>query len=252
MNLKIVTYNIHHGLRVKEVAANLKKLAAEEVTVFCLQELFELEGQPSVLEILLAALGDGWKSETFLEPGTFNMGVGILWKADVIEPLTIERLLLPRLSKFNVYETILERGIIRWVNEPPQRAALIGTFKLNGRLLRITNVHLDCHGHFSQRAKQLTYLAAHLKSLPSVDREIICGDFNTIGLEVLSKNQEKKIRGLLGPEFINAYPYATPTFNNLAQRLDYIFVKNMKVREAKVLKLKGSDHFPLVASLEII
>jgi len=219
-----------------------------------LQELFEFKGRTSLLSALINNLGNEWQSEwqseIFLEPDNSSLGLCFLWKPSDLQAIKFERLRLPKLQKFNLYENIYERAIARLVKGPVQRGALIGTFNINGKPVRISNIHIDCHGHFSQRAKQLTSLTAYLKSLTPVDREIICGDFNTIGIEILSRNQEKKIRAILGPGFVNAYPYLTPT-SNFLQRLDYIFVKNIQVHSAEVLRLKGSDHFPLVASLEV-
>lgn len=244
MNLKIATYNIHHGLKLKKITENINKLSKDGVVVFCLQEMRESIKEISVLNACLEALGDNWEYETFLEPDSFNFGLCLIWKSNILKSKKIDKIILPEIPKSNI------RVMVKKIKKTIQRGVLVGTFEVDGKLLRISNVHLDCHGQFAQRARQLTSLISYLKSDDSVDCEIICGDFNTIGAEALSKKQEKKILAILGEGFINAYPRPTPTFH-LLQRLDYVFVKNMKVNKAEVLKLKGSDHFPLIASLEI-
>ncbi|MDE2399538.1 MAG: hypothetical protein KGL67_00795 [Patescibacteria group bacterium] len=245
MNLKIATYNIKHGLKLAKIIENMQELSASGVMVFCLQEMRESnKKEPSVLGACLKALGEGWEHETFLEPHSINFGLCFIWRADVLKVKKLEKLVLPKIPKFNI------RVIAKKIKKIIDRGALIGTFEMNGKLIRISNIHLDCHGQFAQRERQLKALVDYLKSNSSIDKEIICGDFNTIGMEALSKKQEKKILDILGPNFINAHPRSTPTFH-LLQRLDYIFVKNIKVKKAEVLKLKGSDHRPIIASLEI-
>ena len=244
MNLKIATYNIHHGLNLEKVIDNIKKLSKDEVSIFCLQEMRELSKKILVLDACKKALGKGWEYETFLEPDSYNFGLCVFWKSNIIKLKKIEKIILPKIPKSNI------RVMVKKIKKPIDRGALIGIFEINGKIIRISNVHLDCHGQFIQRERQLRALISHLDFDYSPTKEIICGDFNTIGAEALSQKQEKKILDIFGPGFVNAHPKRTPTFHFL-QRLDYIFVKNIKVSKAEVLKLKGSDHFPLVAHLEI-
>lgn len=244
MTLKIATYNIHHGLKLEKIIDNIKQLSKDGVDIFCLQEMRESFKNTSVLNTCIKVLGNGWEYETFLEPGSYNFGLCILYKIDVLKIKKTEKLVLPKIPKTNI------RVMVKRIRKTIDRGALIGIFEVNGKLLRISNVHLDCHGQFVQRGRQIQALVEHLEVDSSFNKEIICGDFNTIGAEALSQKQEKKILDILGSGFVNAYPRNTPTFR-LLQRLDYIFVKNIKVNKSEVLKLKGSDHFPLIANLEI-
>lgn len=244
MNIKIATYNIHHGLKLNKVVDNIKKLSKDGVSVFCLQEMRESTKHSVILQTCIEALGEGWEYETFLEPDSYHFGLCIFWRKNILKLKKIEKLILPKIPKSNI------RVIVKKIKQPINRGALVGTFKFKNKLIRISNIHLDCHGQFIQRERQLKYLVQHLKSDSLPKTEIICGDFNTIGVEALSQKQEKKILDIFGSGFINAHPKRTPTFHFL-QRLDYIFVKNIKVQKAEVIKMKGSDHFPLVADLEV-
>jgi endonuclease/exonuclease/phosphatase (EEP) superfamily protein YafD len=134
-------------------------------------------------------------------------------------------------------------------NQPPQRAALIGHFNLNGKTLRISNLHLDWQGGFKQRGAQLKHLRDYLKAKKAAEFEIFCGDFNTVGFYRFSEKRLSKLKKVLGEEYINAFHNERTT--SYLQMLDHIFVKNMVVSKAQVLKLKGSDHFPLMAEIKI-
>ena len=149
------------------------------------------------------------------------------------------------------YENIFETKIMKVVDAPVQRGALIGTFKLGDKTVRITSIHLDWNGRFPQRRKQLEFFKTQLTS--PADCEIICGDLNTVGIgtEMVLRNQARKFRNLLGPGFISAYTKIRPTQRYFLQRLDHIFIKGAKVKESHVFRRRGSDHYPLVAALEI-
>ena len=244
MNFKIATYNIHHGLKLSKVIDNIERLSKDGVVIFCLQEIREFTGEVNAVANILRSLGRGWDYETFIEPDSYNFGLCVIWKKDNIKLKKIEKIVLPRIPSSNI------RVMVKKIKKPLDRGVLILDFKINKELVRISNVHLDCHGQFIHRERQLRSLVKHLKDLKLPAKEIICGDFNTIGAEAISKKQEKKILDILGKNFVNAHPKGTPTFR-LLQRLDYIFVKNIKVNGAKVLRLKGSDHFPLIANLEL-
>ncbi|MFI5206315.1 MAG: hypothetical protein ACHQVK_05235, partial [Candidatus Paceibacterales bacterium] len=73
--------------------------------------------------------------------------------------------------------------------------------------------------------------------------------FNSLGFYKFHKTRAKKIQNLLGTGFKSA-PHKQATTNYL-QTLDHIFVKNLAIADIKVLKYKGSDHFPLMAEIKV-
>jgi endonuclease/exonuclease/phosphatase family metal-dependent hydrolase len=250
MNLKIATYNVQFGLKTNLISDNIQKLAASGVSVFCLQEVKEFEGR-RLLKTILEKLGPGWESDTFIRSGSHDLGLATLWRPDVLQLRDSNKLLLPKLEKFSLYELTARKLALNFVNTTVQRGALINTFHFQGQLIRICNLHLDCAGRFAQRAKQLNFLVSYLQSLPQINYKVVCGDFNTIGVAPFTKRQEQKVRAILGPSFVNAHPQALPTQKNLLQRLDYIFVSGAQVQKAQVSRMRGSDHFPLIANLEV-
>lgn len=244
MNLKMATYNIYHGFHKAEVADSVFALANHGVELFCLQEVCA----DSIADLLLERLGPDWRKETFNRKGSYSLGLCILWKAEVLRLVHIQHYLLPKLPRFTLFEWIFERKIMPFIKRPLQRGALVATFEIGQKRLRVTDLHLDWHGHIEQRARQLTFIAQHLKT--PVDYEIVCGDFNTVGLAPFSGPQEHRMREILGPGFVNALP-GTEHTTNIYEHLDYVFTKGVKVKTAEVMHLAGSDHFPLKVNLEL-
>jgi endonuclease/exonuclease/phosphatase family metal-dependent hydrolase len=253
MNLKIVTYNIQFGAgNIDQVADNIQNLAALGTALFCLQEIRQFDGQRANIAVITERLGTNWQWETFIKPNSHDVGLAILWRPELLDLVKMDKILLPKLSQFNFYENFFEKKISRIIDKPVQKGALTAIFQVGDRLLRTTNLHLDWQGHFIHRAEQLNFLVSHLNTPnKKADYEIICGDFNTWGAELILRSQERKIRRLLGPDFINVYPSAPRTQANFPQRLDYIFVRGAQPIKAEVLKVKGSDHLPIAAVLEI-
>ena len=209
MILKIATYNIQFGAQnIERTAQTIRELADSGVAVFCLQEVFEFNGQRVNIDVITEQLGRGWQWEIFKNP-TRDLGVALLWKPAVLQLVKAEPVLLPKLDKFNFYENIFETKIMKIVDAPIQRSALIGTFHLGGKTIRITSIHLDWSGRFAQRRKQLEYFKAQLAS--SMDCEIICGDLNTMGFGHgdAIKNQAQK----------NFATYSAPALSALIEKL---------------------------------
>lgn len=254
-NLNIVTYNIQHGKNTQDIIANILSLAHKNINIFCLQEVREYPSKPFIVDTLLKDLGPSWQAECLVKGHTFDLGLCTLWDSSKIRSKSFEKLLLPKLPKLRFYEKAFSKVRVRMEKvteskiEPTQRAALIGEFELSGQLLRITNLHLDWQGGFKQKSLQLKTLKDYLKPKLAVDYEIFCGDFNTLGFYRFSGKRLQKIRELLGPEFINVFRNRrTAVF---PQMLDHIFVKNLSLANTEILKLKGSDHFPLLAEIKI-
>lgn len=249
-DLKLVSYNICDSGQQEEIIDNLLDFSKQGVNMFCLQEVRRPKDGPFIGDSLLEKLGSGWQAEFFLSdsPASSDYGLGILWRSDVIKPVKFERLTFPSLDQLNGYEQLVEL-IQRKNADPIKRGALIGTFVMHGRNVKVSNLHLDWHGGFKHRFNQLRYLMDNLKSeLPH--GEIICGDFNTVSFINTTKEQIQKINSLLGSEFTNAIPQFRPS-TIFFQHLDHIFARNFGVKHAKIHARLGSDHYPVVALLAL-
>lgn len=250
-SLNIVTYNIHNGSNQEAIMKNIKVLARQSVSLFCLQEVRKQEGREFIVEALLKDLGSEWKAEYFIKPQSFDLGLCILWKTSTLVALNFEALLLPKLNKLSLHEKIVERLINKHKTVAPiQRGSLIGDFNFQGQLVRVTNVHLDWHGGKQQRGRQIQFIKDHLKPKTAAYFEICCGDFNTLGFYRFSQKGSKNIKQLLEPNFESAFKNQKIR-SFFLQTLDHIFLKNFKVIKAEILNCKGSDHLPLLAEVKI-
>lgn len=264
--LKLVTYNIRVGLQEKKLVETVGKLAQQGAQVFCLQELPKIDGEDFIGNLFLGSLGQSWRGEFSPLPGTrsYHLGLGIIWNSNFLEFLGSQTVLLPKFEQPKLWELFWHkiahaytetgswwRSFFR-VHEPfeaTQRAALICTFKYGGELLRVTVLHLDWYGSLAQRSRQIQHLGEVLAGQPPVDKEVICGDFNTLGMFIKFKKRSGEIQSVLPPGFIDTLKNPRRTGWPF-QRLDYIFAKGFKNYQGKVNYLRGSDHKPVSAELE--
>ncbi|HEX9504105.1 MAG TPA: endonuclease/exonuclease/phosphatase family protein, partial [Patescibacteria group bacterium] len=245
---KIVSYNIFEGTDPENIIKNITNFADQGVNFFCLQEVRPSLDKEFIGDRLLKSLGPSWKSEFFMmkEPGNRDYGLAMIWQTEVIESIKFKTISFAKLDFLSLYEQLIEFSQGNRTR-PIQRGSLIGTFRMQGKTVRISNVHLDWHGGKGHRIKQLEQLVRDLKSEPEVDSEIICGDFNTVSF-IGTDSHLQKIQSTLGQEFINLFPKPGRTAR-LGQHLDHIFARNLKLQDAKIQEAVGSDHFPVVASL---
>lgn len=271
--LIIATYNIQFSLNLRAIKTNISKMANMDVSLFCLQEVVPDNGRPSLAEILLKELGGEWRAICSLgsESSILGMGNCILWNTRILTLQKEQQELLPKYNNIKFHEKIFS-WIAGGVSTSFERRAILGYFKFNdGRSIRVTNVHLDQNGGLKNRRKQLKYLVSILQK-NKLEREIICGDFNSFDL--LNKGKEAEMqKELLGKDFTDISRNIGWTadlndvnFNkggklleflikkmhiHIRKKIDYIWVKNLKCLECERLLLKGSDHKPLVAYLEV-
>lgn len=247
---KIVSYNINNSIRTKQVIDNISNFAAMGVSVFCLQEVRPHESEDQFIgDLILNTLGPRWKGEFFLgiNPKSFDYGLALIWNLEVLQPTKFEKIFFPMLNKMRLYEQALEFVKVKDIRLT-QRGALIGAFSYAGSQLRINNVHLDWQGGSEHRFSQFEYLIKYLDAeMPPVEYEIICGDFNTLGIRDNSK-ELNRIQALLGEKFISSFPKFTRTTTHF-QHLDHIFARNLKISQGKVFRLPGSDHYPIMTTL---
>lgn len=267
--LKLVSYNIQNGIYADNIARNIGHLKENGAEIFCVQEARKIESY-FIGDRLEQELGDKWQGEYSL--GTDNpridLGLGILWNSAKLQLQELERVPLPKLKNLS----LIERQVTS-TPKPPQRGAIVAIFNVNGDHLRVTNVHLDWQGGVTQRMAQMQYLVSYLKQKPAIAREIICGDFNTIGRQNSARRQQEQIQRLLGGNFTEVFPDLEYTSDGVSidpkrgfskvqrllvrlgirfhQRLDYIYVKGLDAANAKMEKVNGSDHYPLVVTLNL-
>lgn len=262
--LSLVSYNIQHGVNKEKIISNIDILDKKGTDLFCLQELPKVPNEKFIGDKLKNLLGIEWGGEYFLDKESpyLGLGLGVLWNKSHLKFVHIDKILLPKLKPFNFIERLKTRAKV-----PVQRGALVATFKIDKKKLRVVNLHLDWQGGPKQRKKQLSYIVSYLTKKENVSYEIICGDFNTVGPSIFFKRQQRKINEILGADFINVFPDLRCTHHiksfdpeakyaflhkkalrlgvNFHQKLDYVFNRGLLVKEARIFEFGGSDHFPL-------
>jgi endonuclease/exonuclease/phosphatase family metal-dependent hydrolase len=245
----IATYNIFDGRNSGKTITNILELIQNGASVICLQEVRQAYRNVEFTKLLAERLPKHISSKYFLEDNArwFDYGLGILWDTTVFSSPNFHQLSLPEQDHLTFWNKLfywmlgLEPKIIR-------RGALIGTFKCGAQKVRISNLHLDFQGGSEHRTNQLKYLRDFLALQAAVDQEIICGDFNTLGLfhkknKILALEEQMED----GFQSVLSKPYSS----SIVQQLDYIFIKNLKLRRAGLFKQKGSDHYPLLAEVSL-
>lgn len=271
--LIFVTYNIQFSQHPEKIKENILKMAKMGTSVFCLQEVVCNYDKNFIVNVLLKKLGRDWDAIYNLgkEKSELGMGNCIIWNNKVLSLERKQKEFLPNSRVLAIHEKFFS-WIVGGVTTPFQRRIIIGYFKLNNTFIRISNIHLDHNGGIKNRKKQLLYLINVLNKNKSVKHEIICGDFNSFDL---LKNGREVImqKEILGNQFIDISKNSgwTADLNNIdiknggtffkfliksmhlhiRRKLDYIWVKNIVNYSCTKLLLKGSDHNPLIAYLDI-
>jgi len=270
--LTVATYNIQFGINSEQIITSIVTLVTNGAQIICLQELINTPQERFIVDRILNRLGKNWQAAYHVgtEQSRLSIGTGILWNTQVVKLNHTEKILLPKLKRFDLHEHVYYR-LIGVPSEVLQRKATTCYFTVKGKELRVTSVHLDNVGGPIHRVKQFEYLMSELNKYKTTDREIICGDFNTFDL--LRIGYEKKmLRKVLRHAFTDAsehikwtsdiynidfttskpfFPWLIKTANiHIRRKLDYIWVKQMKVVSCDKLNIPGSDHFPLIATLQ--
>ncbi len=258
MRIRLTTYNILHGYHSDLIIKNISFLIEKGVNVICLQEVKQ-EFKKS-LENLLKT--QNWKGVYLHYPRACNLA--IIWNPLCLTLENEKHILLPILLKPSFLQQFTG-----YAKEKLQRGALSACFSIGNKIFRITNAHLAWEGGARHRLSQLGCIMDILdKEL--VDYDVLAGDFNTPSPVLFRRIQEKKIENKLGKKWTNVFqniPYTCDTSYfapqdglgkyikilhlfgiKFKQRLDYIFIKNLKIISKEMFDLLGSDHRPLMAS----
>lgn len=270
--LAIATYNIQFGINAEQIIISIATLVSNGAQIICLQELINTPDEGFLIDKILKRLGSKWQAAYHVgtEQSRLSIGTGILWNTEVVKLNHTEKILLPKLKKFDIHEHLYYR-LISVPSTVLQRRATTCYFTIDSKELRVTSVHLDNVGGPWHRVKQFTYLISELNNYKTIDRDIICGDFNTFDL--LRIGYEKKLlRKVMRNEFEDAsehikwtsdiynidfttskpfFPWLIKAANiHIRRKLDYIWVKQMEIISCDKLSIPGSDHFPLIATLQ--
>jgi endonuclease/exonuclease/phosphatase family metal-dependent hydrolase len=128
------------------------------------------------------------------------------------------------------------------------RVALAATVETPIGALRVVNVHLDNRLNSREKVAQLSPV---LDAVEEHDGpRIVGGDFNTGNILWLShvipvpfaQKQLVAVRSAMTEQGFTTPFGSTPTFDHLGLKLDWIFMKELKVVESGVQPIRFSDH----------
>lgn len=231
MKLKVVSWNIWYGKFFDEILDFLK---SEDADVVCLQEIVAKkdDSKNTATEI---AKKLGYKHFVFdfaLE--IEKEGEKLDWGNAILSKLPI--------SKSETHP--LSSGAFR-------RIALEARIKTYDKSFQVVTTHL-IHTHQQDSVIQNEQTDKLIELLPN-GSTILTGDFNALPQSYPIKKTSEVL--------VNTNNEETPTFSlypegccpdKMKYRLDYIFISSdIKLTSFEVGNSKGSDHLPVVATLEI-
>jgi len=266
--ISISIYNLHLWSDTDIISNNIFNLKRHGVDIFCLQEIQKTKGKLFIGDLIQKKLGKNWQIKYLL--GNTNRltdhGLAIVWNTKKIKALQIKKMLLPLYPNSIPFFWIFVRYLTGFNHkEPDQRKLLSIIFKFKNKQFQVINTHIDINGGQSHRLKQHKFIKNQL--LSNIKHQIVCGDFNTIGVN--NKNEVKEIKKVYGKDFLEASskiswtqdfyncPLAFAWLNRLVkimhfhfrQKLDHILVKGFNLLETKRIEMRGSDHLPIISKL---
>ncbi len=229
--IRLISYNVEYGKKINEIYKWLNTFK-KTPDIICFQEF------PS------SELGNLKEIKIFNNSG-FSFATGLKKNGVAYGELTVFDA-----EKFNLIKSIeIDLGIDHvekfYKRYPTRRSALVTVFKYNSTQLNLINVHLSAAALNSGRLNQVNTLVESAKN----GKSIIAGDFNYSNLfpgnNLIKLMKDLKFK-LAGENIItNKYK------GRISQQLDYVFYKELKLKNLEVIDLSYSDHYPLIAEFEI-
>lgn len=241
MEIKILTYNIHHGrgidrkLDLNRIAEVIKESDADLIGLNEVDRCFSRRS--GYIDQL------SWLSEKLNMHHAFGAAVTLRSKNGIFLRQYGNALLsrYPILLQTN-HPLLFFKGIFEG------RALLEAEVQIQGQLLNMYVTHLSLSP--LRQNKQIEYMLKKLKEteLPV----IVCGDFNMRP----GMKQWKKITNILTDVCHSQYDAPCPTFPSLRPKiqLDYIFVSEHYLIDSVQFMPKhrnSSDHIPIKATLKL-
>lgn len=269
--LTLATYNIFIRSDPKKIASNISTMLQRGVDIFCLQEVLKTKGKPFVGDEIQSLLGTTWKLAYCLgnENTYLDHGIAMIWNARKLKLLDTYSALLPKLQQVPFLHRKIDK-LFGFEGVPNQRRVLSVVFSYGGEVIRVTTAHMDAAGSMNHRLQQHHYLLNSLRKKPKITYEIICGDFNTLR----GRNFDKEIQSIRtlykknnlsevcsDSSYTQDMYYCDFSNRNLKnfikkynihyrQKLDHIWHKGFTIHKVETLVLEGSDHLPLIATID--
>lgn len=241
MELKVLTYNIQHGLDYKKhlnkervidldlISGIIKKYNPD---IIGLNEVYnDVENKVTVEQVKYIASKLGYnycyfgRAITILE--TIDYGNAIISKYP-IEDVTVHMIEDPIIKDENVhYET---RNIIET------------KINVNDEIINVFVTHIGLAT--TEQANGISKLLSLIKD----NKVVIMGDFN---MEEDNENIKTLSNVVDNTSYLfNDIKLSFPSINSKI-KIDYIFTKNLEVLDSQILNEVGSDHLPVIAKIKL-
>ena len=170
----------------------------------------------------------------------------LVWREDLFDESSVATVVLPTLSQGRA--SFFERLLYGRYREQHRNAIILkGTLK-EGIAVQIATPHPDIHGLDGHHASQIGKVCSSLVET-DCDQHLLLGDLNLFGSQLLWPKVHK-VFDRYG--FVDVSKDTGGTFLTVpGQRLDRVLFRGRGRVDVRREKVKGSDHYPLVASVEL-
>jgi endonuclease/exonuclease/phosphatase family metal-dependent hydrolase len=238
--LRIVTWNIEQGVRLRAITEHLSRLnpdivLLQEADIACRRSNYR-----HVPREIADALNMNWiAAGEFQEIGEASKGIPALTTQAILSKYPISAMSTIRFT---------HQSMLRWTLSPvqPRRGGRIA-LKARTAGLQLYNTHIESGGNEALREKQIRQLLDdYTERRADSARAVIAGDFNNV-----PASRSPIFRALGETGFENALEGIAPTRTSAGNKhpIDWIFVRGMTA-QGKVLDTGDtSDHFAVVADV---
>ncbi len=259
MEISVLTYNLLYNKALGALESILDKY---EPDIICLQEVDTDESNLKKLQKFNYILAD--YSNSFIKFDKV-FGVATFYSPKNIGFICSSTHFLPR----SVYELLLT--VLRLLTGGNQRRTFLETsfvIKTTRQKLTVYNVHLTLIGSNGARIKQIREAATDIKS--KKNPTVLAGDFNyfpysrrrleramrdnsfqeatkSIFYTIMYSQSGKKEKYNLVQRFLARF--IRKYFGKL--KVDYVFYRNLTLKDAKRIDVHLSDHFPILTTFKM-
>jgi len=229
--IRLITYNIHFGKRLKKILAWLA--TQKNTDIFCFQEFPQQQ-----IADCMKTLKD--------KPCGYSFAPSIRRGKKIFGQLTVFRTDRMRLISSSVLVLKTNRLDRLSLGRTTGRSCLLNVFAIRRKKFAVANAHLSWLAVNRGRYRQIEHIVEHLDSYRFPN--LFVGDFN--------------ITSLLGREnlfaFMKKYFYqtsekrvATHRIALIKHQVDYVFGKKCEVVNLEAVRIRFSDHYPVIANVRL-
>jgi endonuclease/exonuclease/phosphatase (EEP) superfamily protein YafD len=239
-DITIVSLNMYEETNVDTILTQiLESEPLQRADIFLLQEVVQRNGtEPSMAQKLALGLNFHYAfAPAAPRQENTDRGIAILSRFELRNASMIP---------LKVYNLVFRSRC---------RVALSATVHTPVGAMRVVNVHLDNRLNSREKVAQLSPV---LDAIEEHDGpRIVGGDFNTGNILWLShlipvpfaQKQQVAVRNAMSEQGFSTPFGSMPTFDHLGLKLDWIFMKELKVLESGVQPIRFSDHHAVWARL---